>query len=87
MKNFEQTIKTYLDEYAAGDATFAEKMQNPKKSISECCRYIIGEAGAKREKNSNVVAVAERQHHYPPAVECEGNKRRGNSNAPLRFYK
>lgn len=49
MKEFEEAIKAYLDQRAAQDPDFAAKYANPKKSIKECCQYIIGEAYAKRD--------------------------------------
>ena len=38
---FEDTIKKYLDEFATKDSEFARKYANEKKSITECCNYII----------------------------------------------
>lgn len=45
MKNkpFAEAIKSYLDRRAAEDPQFAESYANPKKSISECCDYIVSE--------------------------------------------
>lgn len=42
--NFERVIRDYLDEYAELDTAFAAKYKNEKKSIEECCKYIMGEA-------------------------------------------
>lgn len=44
MKEFKDTIQKYLQERAAEDLLFAPRLANPKKSIDECCRYILGEA-------------------------------------------
>lgn len=52
MKEFRNVIKSYLDERAKTDELFAVKYANPKKNISECFDYIIGEA----LKNSSTVA-------------------------------
>lgn len=43
MTPFENAIKEYLDERAKEDVKFAEKYSNGKKSITECCRFILGE--------------------------------------------
>lgn len=45
MKNkpFAEAIKSYLDRRASEDKMFAESYANPKKSISECCDYIVSE--------------------------------------------
>lgn len=46
MKNsvaFENAIKKYLDEFAQNDVHFAQKYNNPNKSIEECCSYIASE--------------------------------------------
>ncbi len=40
-EQFGQIIKQHLDERAASDEQFAEKYANEKKSIKECCDYII----------------------------------------------
>ena len=42
-KEFANAIKQYLDKRAAEDPAFAVKLQNPKKSIEECCLFIVGE--------------------------------------------
>lgn len=44
MSNFEDTIKAYLDKRAAEDPLFATSYAKEKKSIKECCSYIMGEA-------------------------------------------
>jgi hypothetical protein len=45
-KVFEERIKTYLDQRAAEDPQFAERYGNEKKSLEECCKYILGEVSA-----------------------------------------
>ena len=52
MKEFKDTIQKYLQERAAEDLLFAPRLANPKKSIDECCRYILGEA---RKRGTSVV--------------------------------
>ena len=42
--HFKNIIKAYLDKRAAEDALFAEAYKKEKKSIDECCAYIMGEA-------------------------------------------
>lgn len=43
MTPFENAINEYLDARAKEDVKFAEKYSNGKKSIEECCRFILGE--------------------------------------------
>lgn len=43
-KEFEETIKRFLDEKAKNDPAFAEKYANPKKSIRQCCEFVASEA-------------------------------------------
>lgn len=38
---FQKTIAAYLEQRAAQEPTFAEKMKNPQKSLEECCDYIL----------------------------------------------
>lgn len=41
--NFTKAIKKYLDELAETDEHFKNCYCNPKKSIVECCAYIVGQ--------------------------------------------
>lgn len=43
MTPFDSAIKEYLDARAKEDVKFAEKYSNRKKSIEECCSFILGE--------------------------------------------
>lgn len=52
MKEFKDIIQKYLEQRTAEDALFAPKFSNPKKSVDECCRYILGEA---RKRGKEVV--------------------------------
>lgn len=52
MKEFKDIIQKYLEQRAANDPLFVPKYVNPKKSIDECCRYILGEA---RKRGNEVV--------------------------------
>lgn len=40
----QEQVKAYLDKRAAEDQQFAEKYANPKKTLSECVKYLYGEA-------------------------------------------
>lgn len=68
MKNsvaFENAIKKYLDEFAQNDVHFAQKYENPKKSISECCSFIASEVkkmGVCGLEDSEVYGLA--VHYY-----------------------
>lgn len=42
-KAFENVIMVYLKRLADRDETFREKLENEKKSISECCDFIASE--------------------------------------------
>lgn len=63
---FNQAIKAYLDKRAEEDSLFAPKYANSKKSINECCNYIMGEA----RKRGNAVAISDEEvfglavHYY-----------------------
>mgnify|MGYP000138861284 CR=1 FL=1 len=52
MKEFKDTIQKYLEQRAEENSLFAPKLDNPKKNIDECCRYILGEA---RKRGTSVV--------------------------------
>lgn len=41
--NFTKAIQSYLDGFAAKDEHFSNCYKNPKKSIVECCAYIVGQ--------------------------------------------
>ena len=40
---FQESIKSYLDERAKSDETFAASYAKPKKTIEGCCKYIVAE--------------------------------------------
>ena len=44
-KMFERAVKAFLDDKAAKDPAFAEKYRSGKKSIEDCCKFIIAEVG------------------------------------------
>lgn len=70
MKNkpFAEAIKSYLDRRASEDKMFAESYANPKKSIGECCDYIVSEV-----KRQNRTAMTDDEvyglavHYYDEA--------------------
>lgn len=70
MKNkpFAEAIKSYLDRRASEDKMFAESYANPKKSIAECCDFIVSEV-----KRQNRTAMTDDEvyslavHYYDEA--------------------
>lgn len=65
---FETAIKTYLDDMAAKDKLFAKSYANPKKSIKDCCTYLMNEA-KKAAKNGSIACKDEEiyglaMHYY-----------------------
>ena len=79
-KSFNEVIADYLKQRAAEDTLFAPKFTNPKKSIDECCRYILGEA----RKRGNEVVMTDNEVfglaiHYYEEENIKVNARLGNS--------
>lgn len=77
MKEFQETIKAYLDRRAQEDALFAEHYAREGKSIEKCCNYIINQA---RKKGGSAVCMPDDEvyglavHYYDediPADECK----------------
>ncbi len=63
--NFTEAIKSYLDCFAASDEHFAKCYSNPKKSIVECCAYIVGQVqkmGVRGLADDEVYQMA--RHYY-----------------------
>ena len=66
VKSFNNIIADYLNQRATEDPLFAPKFANPKKSVDECCRYILGEA----RKRGTTVAMSDAEvfgmavHYY-----------------------
>lgn len=56
---FKEAIKKFLDTMAAEDPAFKEKYENPKKSVEECCKYIIQEVKKGAGKESSVAVSDE----------------------------
>lgn len=44
MDDYKQKIKAYLDKRAKEDELFAKSYAKEKKSLDECCLYVLGEA-------------------------------------------
>lgn len=69
---FETAIKKFLDNYIQQDPDpeFIDKYNNPKKSIAECCKYIMKEVEKSRKSGERCVAVADEEvyglaiHYY-----------------------
>ena len=79
-KSFNEVIADYLKQRAAEDTLFAPKFTNPKKSIDECCRYILGDA----RKRGNEVVMTDNEVfglaiHYYEEENIKVNARIGNS--------
>ena len=76
MKEFKDTIQKYLQERAAEDLLFAPRLANPKKSIDECCRYILGEARKNIEVGKVPVGSSVSSSHKVELTEEEKNAAR-----------
>lgn len=50
MDKFTEVIKDYLNHLAANDEMFAQAYANEKKSVEECCNYIINAVEASGRK-------------------------------------
>lgn len=67
-KSFAEAIESYLDCRASEDKMFAESYANPKKSIAECCDFIVSEV-----KRQNRTAMTDDEvyglavHYYDEA--------------------
>lgn len=77
MKHFENAIREYLDARAKEDVKFAEKYSDKKKSIGECCWFILGEirklakGGCYGATDSEVYGLA--VHYYDePDIKVDG---------------
>ena len=62
--NFTNAIKTYLDDFATKDEHFAKCYNNPKKSIVECCAYIVGQSKIKGVRGFDDEEVYQMARHY-----------------------
>lgn len=64
---FQESVKKFLEQYAQTDEDFATKYSNPKKSVEECCKYIIGEV-KKALKKGDMQAVVSHEEVYGLAI-------------------
>lgn len=74
MKEFQETIKAYLDKRAQEDALFAEHYAREGKSIEKCCNYIINQA---KKKGGTAVAMSDDEvyglavHYYDEDIHAD----------------
>ena len=57
MSDYQNKIKDYLDKRAAEDELFAKSYAKEKKSLDECCLYVLGEALKKSVCKNGVKAT------------------------------
>jgi hypothetical protein len=53
-KEFVEVIREYLEKRSEKDALFSEKYKSSKKTVEQCCDYIISEA---RKRGSRAVVI------------------------------
>lgn len=68
---FQKRIKEHLDGKAATDTAFAEKYANEKKSIEECCDFIIGEVKKTKRIGFDDDEIYGLAVHYYDEDECK----------------
>ena len=78
-KAFQDTIERYLEEMAQGDPLFADKLNNPDKSIEGCVDYILYEvqnSGINGFTDAEIYSMA--VHYYVeedikdvPGIQCQ----------------
>ena len=78
-KAFQDTIERYLDEMAQGDHLFADKLNNPNKSIEGCVNFILSEvqqSGMNGFTDPEIFSMA--VHYYVeedikdvPGIQCQ----------------
>lgn len=67
---FETTIKSFLDNLAKEDEQFAKNYAKPKKSVSECCKYIFQRVEKAKKPGERCVACSDEEiyglaiHYY-----------------------
>lgn len=70
--SFTQAIKEYLDDFASKDTNFNNCYNNPKKSIVECCAYIVGQVRKMNVyglDNNEVYQLA--RHYYLEEIDAK----------------
>lgn len=65
---FERAIRTYLDDFAEKQPAFAAKYRSGKKTIRQCCDYLIDVARKKFMLNSGKCAAISDEETYGLAV-------------------
>lgn len=65
---FERAIRTYLDDFAEKQPAFAAKYRSGKKTIRQCCDYIINEARKNFMLSSGKCAAISDEETYGLAV-------------------
>lgn len=61
---FKKRIKEYLERRAFTDPQFAERYGNEKKSIEECCKYILGEVSVAQQSGYDDEEIFGMAVHY-----------------------
>jgi len=64
-KNFERAIQAYLSKRASEDALFAQRLDNPKKNITDCCNFILNtvkQSGCNGFEDDEIYSIA--VHYY-----------------------
>lgn len=80
-KYFQETIKAFLDEKARNDDAFNERYQNEKKSIEECCNFILNtvqKSGCNGFTDDEIYGMA--IHYYDEAEHDESLLKKVNAN-------
>jgi hypothetical protein len=72
---FQDAIKKYLDQRAREDELFAATYANPKKSIADCCAYIINEVQRMGVKGLPSDTVYNMAVHYYDEADLKGGAR------------
>lgn len=72
---FQEQIKAYLDKQAENDSQFKKKYEDPKKSIEDCCTYILNQV-----QKAKVIGWADEEifgmaMHYYDEEEIEVGKK------------
>lgn len=68
---FQKRIKEYLDGKATQDAAFAVKYANEKKSITECCDFIISEVQKTKRIGFDDSEIYGLAVHYYDEEDCK----------------
>lgn len=69
---FMKSIENYLTDYAATDEQFSEKMKNPKKTLDQCCGYILEQVKKSQRFGFDDGEIFAMARHYYNEEEVEG---------------